>query len=190
MLLLLGAAAAATATWWFTHLQDQETQAPTAAVEAVPDQSLEGIVLTAMDANGQPQYRLYSPRMAHFKPRSEAVFETPRLLYYRAEGTTITLDSESAVVSEDGKEILLRGNVSLEQPASLEQTALSVATRNVKVRPEDKTISTAEAVTAKSSYYLIDGQGMRADLANDTIEILSAVKGIYEPENAPESATN
>lgn len=179
-LLVLAIALGSVLTWWLQNLRENfdEERAP---VAGGPNHSLDNAVMTVMDESGAPQYRLESPRLAHYGEDGHAELESPRMLYFRPEGPPLKLRSERAHIAADGKLIRLQGRVHVLRPAAGERPALTIDTRNVNVWPKPRTASTEEEAIAVNGPYRIRGLGMQADLDAGTVKLLSEVRSVYEP---------
>ncbi len=75
-----------------------------------PDYYIENFVATGLDAQGR-QYVLESLRLAHFPHDDTSLLDQPHVIQYSEEAGPRHVYAESGLLSADGTEILLRGNV-------------------------------------------------------------------------------
>ncbi|MGI9305460.1 MAG: LPS export ABC transporter periplasmic protein LptC [Gammaproteobacteria bacterium] len=184
-LLILVACALAAAGWWFTKRPAMMPIIETGNMAQPPDQTLENVQFISMDTSGKPGYRIDAPSMRYYVAQDRAELDEPRMQYFRPNKRPITLDAARAVVLRSKDEVQLLDDVTMERPADGEQAALKVVTRDVTVHPDTQILSTDQEVHAHSDYFQIEGRGMRANLGEETVEILSEAHGVYEPALAP-----
>lgn len=184
-LLILVACAVAVATWWFTKRSAMTPTIETSGTTQPPDQTLEGIRFISMDTNGKPSYRIDAPGMRYYNAQDRAELDEPRMQYFRPNKKPIRLNAARAVVLKNKDEVRLLDDVTMERPADAERSALRLEMRDVTIHPNAETLSTDQKVRAQGDYFWIEGRGMRANLGEETIEILSEAHGVYEPALAP-----
>jgi lipopolysaccharide export system protein LptC len=147
----------------------------------IPQYTLEDITLTTMDTQGQPQYRIRSPRMVHYTDDETSEFEAPVLWVYRPDEPPMEVRSRQAWVSPSRDRIVLQGKVTLVQPQTQNRRGFTVHTREVSVFPGPKTATTEQDVTVYGEGFYMQGVGGKIDMQARTVRLDAQVRGVYEP---------
>src|SRR5918999_1031442 len=90
-------------TDWLRNLQEELQRAPAASVPHAPDYSFHEVLLTEMDVEGAPRYRIQAPRMAHFAADDSAELLSPHVWFYRVHAPPMELRSQRARVEASGQ---------------------------------------------------------------------------------------
>jgi lipopolysaccharide export system protein LptC len=178
---LVLAVPAALSTWLL--LRDDSSVAPQAP-RHVPDYYLKHFTATAMTPEGKPDRRLTADSLYHYADDDTMDLERPHMLFFNPERPPWEVDSETGWVGPEGEDVLLGGNVIIRREAAPDGSArpLRVETRDLQVRPHEDYAETDQPVTIISERHRVDAVGMRAYLGDDRLELLSEVRGHYEPE--------
>gem|GEM_PF-211612 len=165
------------------HLQpDLFASHPTA--RHVPDFYMENFVTTTMDENGLPKRRVEAEYMAHFPDTDTHEFQRPDMLIYRPQGSPWHVQSERGWLSSSGDVMLLLGKVHIWRNAQ-EQAggkALDVRTEDLRVLPDREYGETDKPVKITTPGSTTTGTGMRANLAENRLEVLNDVQTHYKPK--------
>lgn len=151
-----------------------------------PQQQSEAANLIIRDAKtrnynteGVLAYRVNAERITYYKfaPRDRADLIEPRILFYKQQKPKWLTQSKSGIAFNDGERVLLSGDVDiLEQP----QPGITLHTQSITVIPQEEFAETDDYVTVINGLSRTTGKGLRADLKQDKIKLLSEVKSIYE----------
>lgn len=179
LLWLIGLAMAATFTWWLQHLVEPAASLTEPTVRHDPDYTMETFTVTEMEATGATRYRLQAESMQHFPDDDSAHLMKPQVRFFSRERVPWTLLAEEGTVTANNTEIHLNGAVSIERPASSTQAELRLATRNVLLHPYDKVAETREHVTVQDPLNITRSVGMRVNMSEGRLQLLSQVKGTY-----------
>ncbi len=145
-----------------------------------PDMFIEDFTVTTMNDNGIPRYRLQAERMTHYPHNDSSELETPYLEFYQPGKPSWHIQSAHGRVTSGGAEVRLLGNVRIRRIATENSPEVTILTRNLRVRPEEKTASTTQQVDFSSPGYTVQAVGMQADLGKHRLQLLSHVKGSME----------
>ncbi len=90
------------------------------------------------------------------------------------------ITAESAVITADREQVTLAGDVKLMRRNTVTGDVLDIATRDVLLNITPRTASTDAAVNIRADRDRLDAVGMRLDIINDRVELLSEVRAHYE----------
>lgn len=166
---------------------------PTGLLEESEPENIEDLQAYAIARNASTQYfnedgslsyTFKSNKLSHYRPNND-----PRQSYTDVEGPDILvyddvapwhIYAESARISAD-RVITLRENVRLEQQTN-EHFLSTMTTSKLVLNSEQKLAHTDEAVTIKSHLGEVTAVGMRANMSNKNIKLLSKVRGRHAPQ--------
>lgn len=168
-------------TWWLQHLVEPLATPPERTARHDADYTMETFTVTEMDAAGESHYRLQAELMEHFADDGSARLVKPRVRFFSHERVPWTLTAEEGTVSANGNEIHLNGSVLIERPASAAQLPLQLVTSNVLIHPHDEVAETREHVMLQDTLNTTRAIGMRVQMNDERVQLLSQVQGRYAP---------
>jgi len=172
MLLVLAAAT----RWLLVSLADDD-DAPRLP-SARSDYTLEDFDLQVMNDAGQPSFRVISPFLEKSPDDGSVTVDTPVVFLYDRGAENWRIDSASGWIRADGEELERRGDVVLDRR---QPEALTIRTPSLWIYPELEQARSQQAVRIERPGVTLEGVGMNAWLGSQRIELLSEVKGHYEP---------
>lgn len=137
---------------------------------------LKDFTLVSMDKQGSPQHRLRADYMQHYVDDETSQLTVPKLVVSGA-SEPWHLHAENGWSSAQGDEVWLGGEVVIVRVGA--DRGLSVATRDMRVLPNEQYAETSAPVIIQNHVSLVRGVGMRANLKDDRFELLSQVRGDY-----------
>ncbi|MBL8259731.1 MAG: LPS export ABC transporter periplasmic protein LptC [Candidatus Competibacteraceae bacterium] len=157
--------------------------------EAVPPESQDPILIidrfraVRMNAAGLREYVVEAPRLTQLPGPLGTRIERPVLDWYQPDGETREwrLQAERGWVAADQKTIRLEGAVVMTRAADSGKTPVEVTTRDLLVRPGERYAETAAPARAVTPGGELRAVGVRAYLDREQLELLSEVRGHYEP---------
>lgn len=155
---------------------------PARDVVTTPDNSdyyLEDATLYQLDKNGALAYRAHTVQALHF-PDEAARLQDITVHYVRELATPWDIDAKRARMPPGAHDIYLYDGI----VATHEQDngeVVHVTTDHAWIRPDQDQIDSDAHVVARQPGEQIEGDGMRADLASDTIYLFSNVQARYAP---------
>ncbi len=172
----------ATASSWWLYQKVQPIE-PARSIEAKhePDYFFEDFVVTSMNSQGQPKHRLKGVRMAHYPDDNTTEIEQPELDLYANAKPVWRISAEHGLISAEGDQILMGGEVQIKRHGSGQQDAVYARTRDVLVRPDEKYAETDQLVVITSGSVKVKAVGMRAYIGKGRVELLSKVEGVHAP---------
>ena len=134
-----------------------------------------------MNDDGIPKHQLTADNMYHYPDDDTANLDNPRLVIYNEETDPWEIRADRGLVSEGGKSVFLQGDVFINRLDKRPDHQLEIITRDLTVETEDETASTEQAIIIKDHYGVTEGVGMQANLKERHLQLLSQVKGNYQP---------
>lgn len=170
-------------SWWLQRSAEPESQQAFEQMQHEPDYYMDEFELTSLNLAGKPAHKLYADNMKHYSTDDSATLERPHLVVFRNEDEFWDIRAESGLVLTGGETVLLQGEVTVLRITATDVEALQIYTSDLTVRPHAKYVETAAAVKIKDDRGETTAIGMRADLNQRRVELLSKVRGIYEPQS-------
>ena len=171
---------AAVITGWSAWRQRAPTVAP-AAASARPDYVLHDFELVALNREGKESFLLRAPQLARNPDDKTMSIATPLFLIPDKQGQRWQVRSKTGWVSSDNSEVRLRGKVEADSPPGASRPS-TMKTEQLNVFPDKNKASSAVLVTVTQPGFTMRGTGMRADLAENRIQLLSKVNTRYDPK--------
>lgn len=178
---------AAVGSWLLLRNLGQGPPAPHNAKRHVPDYYMVNFTRTQMDKFGKPKNRLTAKRMVHYADDGSSELVQPKLQIYNSDGPPWNISADSAWVGPNNDVVLMHGDTFIWRNDAQGKLAMQVVTSNVRVLLDSRYADTDDyaAITDVPSVSLMTGVGMRADLRQDRLELLSHVRGWYENKPNP-----
>lgn len=164
--------------WLLTGLDTQPRIIPR-EVRHDPDYFLQNFRATSMGENGKPQHRLAGDYLEHFPDDDTVVIQQLKLELFREALPPWTARANQGIVYERGDRIELSGEVELHRPATAHSEALRLQTEALTVYPQREYAETDAAVTISSDRSETRAIGMRLDVGQGLLELLSQTRGSY-----------
>lgn len=139
----------------------------------------------AFNEQGQPAHRLRGERVEHFQRGGEADYslvKAPEITVF-GEGPPWQLTARRGRAESGGERLIFRGSVRAWRER--DEGPVEITTERLLIEPERQYAETDKAVMMRNPRARHTAVGLRARLDRDRIELLSEVKGTYEPP--PES---
>lgn len=139
---------------------------------------------TRLDLNpetGRP-LRLFQVRILEYdEQRQKSTFTEPRLILYKPE-MLWKIEAKRGIARErDHKEIELHDHVVVQKEAQ-NNAPIVLKTSHLQYFPEEEKIETQSSVTIQQGTQRVEAIGMRAFLKTKQVDLLSRVRGYYEPK--------
>lgn len=168
-------------SWWLVKMIGEDVLNRTAVTSHSPDYFSKGYSKLEMDAFGRPKSKLLADNMVHYSDDKTTHMEKPLMFFYNEQTPPWIINSESGILSADGKDLLLNGKVIVDRAAAEGVKALKIYTFNLKVKPETRYAETDAWAELVSLPNWTTGVGMKLVFAQPIhLELLSKVKGNYE----------
>lgn len=179
-LVVLGLALAAGLSGWLYYWLDEEPAEPRARRSLTPDYYMVNFERTTMGVDGAPHNVLRADYMQHFPDDDSTELENPSMEVYNADGPPWYIKAERGWVGADQEVVLLFGPVRVWRNNSLGDRELEVITTDLRILPDSQYAETDQPTTIISRTSVTHAIGMRADLGDQKLELLSEVRSRYE----------
>ncbi len=157
--------------------------------EPVPVESREPVLVihrfqaVRMTVAGLREYVIEAPLLRQLPGQLGTQIEQPQMDWYQLDGQTREwrLRSGQGWIASDQKQIRLEGEVVMIRTAESGQLPVTITTRDVLVQPDIRYAETAAPARAVTPGGELRAIGVRAYLNQERLELLSEVRGVYEP---------
>jgi lipopolysaccharide export system protein LptC len=148
-----------------------------------PDYFSKGYLKLEMSELGVPKKKVIADEMIHYSDDKTTHMVNPVMTFFNANVKTPpwVVKSEAGILSTDGKDLLLNGQVVIDRIKAEAISPLRINTRNLKVKPETSYAETVEWAELISGLNITTGIGMNLTFIDPIhIQLLANVKGNYE----------
>jgi lipopolysaccharide export system protein LptC len=177
-LVLLAAAVVSGWSLWRNRVVEEAERAESGRSEYV----LRDFELTALDKAGRESFTLRAPLLHETPGANTMELTTPLFLLPDEQGNYWNVRSKSGWVSENRKEIRLRGDVHAQSPEGDPQP-VDMKTQQLNVFPDTNRATSPTVVTITQPGSILRGRGLEADLAEKRYKLLSQVHSRYVRTN-------
>ncbi|MCB1776875.1 MAG: LPS export ABC transporter periplasmic protein LptC [Candidatus Competibacteraceae bacterium] len=136
-----------------------------------------------LSAAGLREYVVEAPQLAKLPDKLGTRMQRPVLDWYQQDGQTREwrLQAEQGWVAVDYETVRLEGAVTMTRLAASGKPPITVTTRDVLIRPSERYVETTEPAQAITPGGELHTVGVRAWLDQERLELLSQVRGTYDP---------
>ncbi len=141
-----------------------------------PDYFVERFLITKMDRQGEPSFRMSADRMVHYPDDDTSEFTRPVLVSLDPARPRVTISATRGSATSKGEQTDLHGQVELLRAGGEGKPPLRVSTDHVRILPEQDLALTERPVRIESGDSVLTGVGMRFNNADRTLDVLSRVQ--------------
>ncbi len=150
-----------------------------------PDYYSTGYTKWEMNEIGTLKNKLHADKMTHFSDDHTTFMDKPLFFSFshkkHIESPPWMIAAETGLLSADGKQLLLNGQVSIDRAGSSAIRPVQIKTSNLKVKPDTSYAETDAWAELISIPNRTTGVGMKLTFMQPIrLELLSHVKGKYE----------
>ncbi|MGR9114997.1 MAG: LPS export ABC transporter periplasmic protein LptC [Gammaproteobacteria bacterium] len=176
------AAILAVLSWWLLELTgSDETPSRVLNKSHTPEYFSAGYIKWEMDEAGKLKSKLIAKTMTHYGDDGTTHLQTPALTLVNKEAPPWIIQSETGIVSADGKQILLEGKAVVEREGAPGFSPLKINSSNLRVKPEQNYAETDDWAELLSPPNRTEGIGMQLKYGDPIhIKLFSKVRGKYE----------
>jgi LPS export ABC transporter protein LptC len=172
---------AALSTWFLLAVQSSLQGGQTQDTES-PILTIEGFQASHMNERGQLQYVLTAPSLVQLPGEQGTVLDQPHFETFRdGRVQDWIISADQGWISADSSIIRLLQDVTAIRPELSGKLPIVITTRNVVVRPDEDVVETIEPVRMETPSGIVNATGFKSFLNNKQLELLSTVRGSYEP---------
>lgn len=166
---------------WFLSTVESSLRDEAVSDSEAPVLYVDHFVATRMNDQGLREYTLAAPYLVQWAGQQGTQLEQPEMNVFQDQVHTWMIRAEQAWIAPDNTLIRLEQAVSMIRPASSGKRPLTITTRNLLLRSEQGYAETAEAARLETPGGLVTAVGLKAYLHTEQLELLSKVRGVYEP---------
>ncbi len=183
VLYIAGLALLAASSYGLLRWVESSLREPAPAESQAPVLTIEQIRAVRLNGAGLREYVLEAPRLTQLPGQLGTWIERPVLDWYQPDGRTREwrLLAERGWVAADNQLVRLEGEVVMTRTAESGKPPATIITRDVLVRPAERQAETAAPARAVTPGGDLRAIGLRAILDEERLELLSEVRGVYEP---------
>ena len=144
-----------------------------------PEGIMENFEALRTDEAGRPHYRLNARKLKHYSGSKRTEMESPRFVLIDARNGEINAVARQATSSPDGKEMELRGDVTVVRGAHAGRPPLSLKTAHMIVFPERNLMRAPGPVDLEDPTLNARAGAMELDATQRVIRLTGRVKARY-----------
>ncbi|MDX9739736.1 MAG: LPS export ABC transporter periplasmic protein LptC [Gammaproteobacteria bacterium] len=178
LLIVLLMMAVAGAWWWSRDSGERDVGS---AAGEVPDYSMSGFLLTETNVSGRPGHTLAAETLYHYPERAESTLMAPLLRFFEGDRPVWEISARHGTVYDADRSVLLEGEVHVRYSAPVSGRGFEIHTEELYLWPDERRAETEAAVRIIQQSGITDSIGMKADLEERRVRLLSHVRGRYDP---------
>jgi lipopolysaccharide export system protein LptC len=180
---LSGLALLAGLSYGLLWLVESSLRTPGPPESQAPVLTVEQFRAVRMNIVGKKEYVVGAPRLQQLPGQGGARIEQPALDWYQPDGQILEwrLQAEQAWGAADQQMLRLEGAVTIARTAVSGKSPMTVTTRDIVIHPTEQYAETAAPVRVVTPSGELRAIGMRVWLDQQRLELLSEVRGFYEP---------
>lgn len=144
-----------------------------------PDFFVDNFVLTRLDAQGEPMFRMSAQRMFHYPDDDSTEYVKPHLVSLDPKQPLVTLTADRGTADAKGDHTHLYDNVLLTRAAVGDHPPLRVTTDYVLLLAQEDIARTDHPVRIQYGESTLTGVGMVFNNAARSLDVLSDVHGTW-----------
>lgn len=171
----------ALASWILVNLTDLDELSRGLTPTHGPDYFSKAYTKWEMGDTGKLKSKLSADKLTHYSDDGKTHLDQPRIFFHNEKTPPWVIDSETGVLSADGKDLLLNGKVTIERAGGQGVKPLKILTSDLKVKPATSYAETDKRAELLSLPNKTTGTGMKLVFIQPIhVELLANVKGKYE----------
>lgn len=165
-------------SFWLQRAANPDDPARKAQKRHDPDYIIENIDVRHFDSTGSLKQSLLAATLTHFPDDDSTEIAAPEMTYFAGESHRKLL-ANTAQISHDNKQVLLRGDVRLIKPPDADRAATIMRTEALTVFPDDDVAQGNSRVTISQGESIVSGDSIRFDGRNNVTILAGRVKGTF-----------
>ncbi len=154
-----------------------------------PDTLVDNLSVHRFGPDGVLQYKLVATHMEHYPDNESSRVFSPRLTSYRPEKPDVVLTGKQALVTQEGKHVLVQENVVITRAAFADRPELVLRTEELTVLPDAGQAFNQHPVLITQGASWMKGVGIQVDNNLGMFSLQSQVTGEYFNKPPREAAT-
>jgi len=170
----------AAAAWFFltesaSPIVDQDT------LNITPDHRFTSLEIEQFDKAGNRLHALKTPYAHHIPGEQNLWLKTPRIWVTEVDQPVWTIQSQEAIISDDGQEVVFRNQVEVQHGAFKNTPAGILKSEMISYSPKTHLASTPLKITWEQEDNTIQAIGMKANVAEHHVDLLHDARATYRP---------
>lgn len=158
-------------------------QAPQVApVRHDPDYIVDDFTIQKFDPQGIAESTLSAAKMVHFPDDDSTELVDPHVVQSKPNEPRMTVTANRGLVSQDGSDVFLYGDVVLVRDATASRPAASMRTTFLHIARGGSLVVTDREVAITEDDRSLSGRGMEYDNRSGDLLLRHDVRGRYEPK--------
>ncbi len=149
-----------------------------------PDYIITDATLRKIDQNGTLKYTMRAADIRHYPDDDSTEMSKPHLIYLHPKKPTMTMNADFGLMSRDGEQVDLSGNVRIHRAASPKDEEMVGITPQLTVLPDDDKAFTKSPVLITKGKSWLKGVGMHVDNRTQTYVLESQAVAVLESKHA------
>jgi LPS export ABC transporter protein LptC len=146
-----------------------------------PDSYMVNVSYLRTNEQGTRDILVFSPFVTHYQTQDSSILKAPIIKLFKNEQQWIATSDEAKSYNGSLRFELLK-NVKVCQLASKDKAQTTLLTESLTAYPKQNLVTTQDRVTIQQPGLTITGIGLKGDLKNGNIQLLSQTKGHYDPQ--------
>lgn len=167
---------------WILYKVSQVSTGPIGNAANAPDYFMQDFTTLAMNASGNPDYRLHGVYMAHYPASDTTEILKPSIDFLRPDRPATHVIADRGWLTSANEVVLLNGNVELTERDRSGNPIMQVATAKARVLIDQNYVESDQFTRIVTRHTRITGNGMQADLNNGKLSVLSDVHTTITPD--------
>ena len=183
ILSLTGLALLAGLSYGLLRWVESSLREPAPVDSQAPVLTVEQFRAVRLNSAGVREYVVESPRLWQWPGQGGIQIEQPVMDWYQPNGQIREwrVQAEQGWIAADNQSVRLDGEVTMHRSAESGKPPVVVTTRDVLIRLDERQAETAAPARAVTPAGELRAVGLRAFLDAERLELLSEVRGVYEP---------
>jgi len=170
-------------TFWLERMVPVEQRVHPSLRRHDPDFIVEKLSHTRYNTQGLVESTLAAPKMLHYPDDDSTELVSPRIVQTKPDEPRLILTADRGLLSQDGEEVTLQGNVLIVREAGPDAGEKRMQTSFLHMARGRSVFLTDRDVVIREAGRIVSGRGM--EYHNDTKELFlrGKVRGRFEPTN-------
>lgn len=154
-----------------------------------PDTVVDNLVVFRHGPDGVLKYKLVGTHMEHYPDNESSLVTAPHLTSYRPGAPDMLLSGQTATVTQEGKHVLVQGEVVVTRAAFADRAELVARTPELTILPDAGKAFNQHPVHITQGESWMKGIGVEVDNNLGTFSLASRVTGEYFQKHQTKNET-
>lgn len=180
---LFGALLALACSGYYFAIPAATVRLDAKTLSTTADTIITNLSVRQFDSHGQLSNYMHTKELRHIPQGNTHLLTTPHIIIAQAKQPNWDIRAAKARAINGGEQITFTHRVVVHQPQDSHTQESTLRTEELTYFPKQKLAVSKVAITFERPGSIVHSQGMRADLANDHVQ-LSNAHATYEPNHA------